>query len=56
MSKKEKITIGWQEIISLPQLGIPAIEVKIDTGAKTSSLHAENIEFFNDEGEDIYYL
>jgi len=52
MSKKDKILIGWQEIISLPQLNIPAIEIKIDTGAKTSSLHAENIEFFNKDGKE----
>lgn len=52
MSDKKKIVIGWQEIISLPQLDIPAIEVKIDTGAKTSSLHAENIKFFNKGGKE----
>lgn len=49
---KEKIVIGWQEIVSLPQIGIAAIDAKIDTGAKTSSLHAENIEFFNKDGQE----
>lgn len=49
---KEKIVIGWQEIISLPQIGIAAIDAKIDTGAKTSSLHAENIKFFNKNGKE----
>ena len=52
MNNKEKITIGWQEIISLPGLNIKAIEVKIDTGAKTSSLHAENIQFFNKKDKE----
>ncbi|MFT6106367.1 MAG: ribosomal protein S6--L-glutamate ligase [Rickettsiales bacterium] len=52
MDNKNKITIGWQEIISLPDLSIPAIEVKVDTGAKTSSLHAENIEFFHKNGHE----
>lgn len=51
MNSKEKIIIGWQEIISLPGLDMPAIEVKIDTGAKTSSLHAENIQFFDKKGK-----
>lgn len=50
--KKEKIVIGWQEIVSLPQIGIAAIDAKIDTGAKTSSLHAENIQFFTKDGKE----
>jgi ribosomal protein S6--L-glutamate ligase len=50
IKNKEKIVIGWQEIISLPKINIPAIEVKVDTGAKTSSLHAENIKFFTKDG------
>ena len=52
MTNKDKIVIGWQEIISLPQLNIPEIEVKVDTGAKTSSLHAENIQFFEKSGKE----
>lgn len=46
--------IGWKEWFELPCLGLPAIKGKIDTGAKTSSLHAFNIENFY--LEDVEYV
>jgi len=43
--------VGWRELVSLPELGLTGIPAKIDTGARTSSLHAHVLDDFLRDGE-----
>lgn len=46
-----KKTIGSEEWCKFPELGLPAVKARVDSGAKTSSIHAFNIHTFRREGE-----
>jgi len=51
LNDNSKILVGSEEWCSFPSLGVPAIKARVDSGAKTSSMHAFNIHKFKRNGE-----
>ena len=49
----DRVEIGWREWLALPELNIPFIKAKIDTGARSSALHAFFVEPFHKDGREM---
>ncbi len=53
---KPATVVGWREWLLLPDLCETQIKVKVDTGARSSSLHAFNVEVINENGHQVVYF
>lgn len=54
--ENEKKTIGWREYVDFPEWGIHGIRAKVDTGARTSSLHVEDVRLLKNDQIRFYVV
>ena len=47
-----QVVVGWREWVALPQAGVDWVKAKIDTGARSSSIHAFDLEVFEQDGRE----
>jgi hypothetical protein len=56
-SLSSRLLLGWREWVALPELGVDSIRVKVDSGARSSSLHVREQQLFEtDAGLHVRFL